>query len=247
MKKIFSLKNFFIVGIILLLVSSFMKGKYPDREDILPQLYKSPVQKKISMKPFKVEREGIVYKIIPHYSYELYGMVVSYFNSDTWWNIYHREWKDKINKKDICVVWGENIKQEVYKYIKFKSTSFVCTFQTRNMDAWSKFKANCLSNNHLLASEKSIQKQIMAVERGDQVYLKGYLASYERGKEFKRGTSITREDVGNGACETIFVTDFKILKKNAQIWRWLNLLSKIFLVGVMIVGIYSFFNVPKFR
>ena len=48
--------------------------------------------------------------------------------------------------------------------------------------------------------------------------IKGMLANYEnQANNFERGTSITRTDTGNGACETVYVTDFSIVKKGQQV------------------------------
>ena len=60
---------------------------------------------------------------------------------------------------------------------------------------------------------------------------KGYLAAYSHsGGSFFRGSSTTRTDKGDGACETIYLTDFKIIKKSNVIWRIMFSLS-VFLVA----------------
>ena len=35
----------------------------------------------------------------------------------------------------------------------------------------------------------------------------------------KRGTSTTRTDTGDGACETIYVRDFRIIREATSYWR----------------------------
>jgi hypothetical protein len=53
------------------------------------------------------------------------------------------------------------------------------------------------------------QYDTMASEPGDHIRLKGVLAKYaNKDSGFNRGTSITREDTGNGACETIYLNEF---------------------------------------
>jgi hypothetical protein len=56
---------------------------------------------------------------------------------------------------------------------------------------------------------------------GDQVHFRGYLAEYSHhhGFAFFRGTSTTRLDTGNGACETVFATDAEILRTGNRGWR----------------------------
>ena len=40
--------------------------------------------------------------------------------------------------------------------------------------------------------------------------MRGWLAGYSNDDGFRRGTSTTRDDTGNGACETIYVDEFQI-------------------------------------
>ena len=54
---------------------------------------------------------------------------------------------------------------------------------------------------------------------GDQIHLEGYLASYSNASGFHRGTSTTRKDTGNGACETVYVTAFDTADPAPRGWR----------------------------
>ena len=93
--------------------------------------------------------------------------------------------------------------------------------------------------------EKEIKNVMMKAEKGDQVYVKGYLAEYSHSnEEFKRGTSISRDDSGNGACETIYVTSFKILKKANFAWRLVNNFSKGVILVCMVFLIFFFVKNP---
>lgn len=73
----------------------------------------------------------------------------------------------------------------------------------------------------------------MSSEIGDYIHIKGMLASYRNpANHFFRGTSTVRTDKGNGACETIYVSEFEVLNKaNSgvrsffQIAKWLLALS----------------------
>ena len=42
------------------------------------------------------------------------------------------------------------------------------------------------------------------------------------GSGFHLGTSITRNDSGNGACETIFVDEFEVIEPGGKPWRALR-------------------------
>ena len=86
----------------------------------------------------------------------------------------------------------------------------------------------------MLYSDKVIRNKIKDISVGDQVYIIGWLSEHASEGGGKRGTSITREDTGNGACETIFVTDFEILRASQNPWRTLMYLSLFLFLGTII-------------
>ena len=45
------------------------------------------------------------------------------------------------------------------------------------------------------------------------------LVQYKNDNGFARGTSTSREDMGDGACETIFVEKFSIIQRANQLWQ----------------------------
>ncbi len=224
------IKIFLLISIIVFGISFFQKEKLPDKSEILESLYQNPIQTETFKKPFNIEREEKTYKITPLYDYELYGLIVSYHHSSDFFDYYHKEWDDYLNEKDICVIWGDNIKTNVYSSMKFKNGSFTCysKFKTgTKREVWSQFRNDNISNNHLLSNiDEEINKIVMKAKKGDQIYLKGYLAKYASEDGFERGSSISRKDTGNGACETIYLTDFKILKEANQSWRLAYSISK---------------------
>ncbi len=222
------LKTILLISFIILIAAYFKKDGFPDKSDILDDIYTSPLQTKVHMDAFDIEVEDMVYTIQPLYNYELFGMIVSQHYCGTWWDVYHHDlWKDFINIKDLCVVWGENIETEVYKDMEFSSNSWTCNYRWPNAGVKSRFCKTCLSNNHILSESKGINNKLMDTEIGDQIYLKGYLAKYSHSNNaFTRGTSTTRTDTGNGACETIYIEDYEILKRASPLWRTLYKLSK---------------------
>jgi len=61
----------------------------------------------------------------------------------------------------------------------------------------------------------------METSVGDQIYFKGYLAEYAHSnRTFTRGTSTSRTDTGNGACETVYVEDYQILRQANRAGDW---------------------------
>ena len=233
------LKTILVISIVLFVIAYFLKDKLPDFDDVSPLLYNEPVQiKNDVLENFEITKEGITYFIRPVYTYELYGLVVSYHDSDDFLDYYHEKWKDYLNIKDLCVIWGKNIKSRVFTEMEFYSRDFTCHYKYPNIMAKKLFTEDCLSNNHILTDKEELVDKIMSVKRGDQVYFKGYLVHYghkdnKHGK-FRRATSVERTDRGNHACENVYVTDFKILKKADRTLHKLYSFLKYFIL-VMIV------------
>jgi hypothetical protein len=243
MKKL--AKIVLVVSLFLLGISFFQKEKSPPKENILESLSQEPAQSETTAASFKATVDEIVYTIEPLYEYELRGMVVSYFDANSWLDYFHKDWGDFLNIKDLCVIWGENARSGVYEKMKFKTQSWACFYQWPDRVTGSRFRGNQLSNNHLLSDDSEINQKIMKVKKGDQVYIKGFLASYSHSNgEFKRGTSTTREDQGNGACETIYVTDFQVLKKANQGWWLVYKTSQYLIVACLLFLVISFFTTP---
>jgi hypothetical protein len=240
-----------LISIVLVLIALFQKDRLPDREDILNELFRMPRQTQTSALAFETEVGNKVYTITPFYEYELYGLVVSYYDSTGWWDITHKFlWKDFINIKDICVLYGFNVRTDAYKEMRFKSGPWTCYVDLPTERAQVQYHHICLSNNHLLADNKQLAKEIMRAEIGDQIYIKGYLAAYSHsGGSFFRATSTTRTDTGDGACETIYIDDFKILKKANRFWRFAFSAAVLIMAGsiVLILMYYGkeFFGCSK--
>ncbi len=87
----------------------------------------------------------------------------------------------------------------------------------------------------------------MQVEAGDHIRLNGMLVEYSNpGNGFRRGTSVTRTDTGNGACETLYVNRLEVIKKANQATR--RLYAVAFWVTVFsLVGVLALFFVTPYR
>ncbi len=231
---------YFALG--LFIAASVEKSLLPSKKYILSQLKQEPRQANTTVRPFLVTVEGTDYEVNPLYSYELYGLVVSQHDTSSWWDYYHQRWGDVLNLKDVCVIWGNNLKDETYRRMRFRNGSWTCYISVNAATAdqdWSRFDMNALSNNHLLSTTPKINSVLRGLGVGDQIYFKGYLASYTNLKNnIARGTSVSRADEGNGACETVYLADFRILRKANLIWRFLYGFSKLLLFGSIVFLIY---------
>ena len=226
-----------LVGSALLFIVAWaQRDSLPPRDRLDPAVLSDPEQAATAKTSFKTTVDGIEYTVRPLYTYDLYGLVVSKHDADTWWDYIHKSWRDKLNVTDLCTIWGANARSGNYRDLDYSSTQFECYAQTGSTEVWRAFDMAALSNNHLLADDPAIARALKAVHVGDQVHLRGYLAEYshDQGFHFFRGTSTTRGDQGNGACETIYATDVEILRAGNGGWRmtfWAAAVT--FLIGIV--------------
>jgi len=195
--------------------------RLPAQGDIFAQLYREPLQTRENLPAaFPVTKKEVLYTVTPLFTYELFGLVVSQHRSDSLLDVSHDRWRDFLNIKDLCVVWGKNIASGAYRSMKFWNRDFTCMCSFPDEKTARLFSGSHLSNNHILCADEKMSRRILAVRPGDQVHFKGYLVNYSQpANQFFRGTSSVRDDTGNGACETVFVTDFEILQRANPVWR----------------------------
>jgi hypothetical protein len=238
-----------LTGLLAVAGGWWLRDRLPSPERVLASALMAPRQ--TPLEPGEEEAstitvDGIVYTIQPLFRYELQGLVVSESESRHWLNISHARWNDSLNVKDLCLIWGRNVTSGIYQKMDFWSGDFTCFCEFKvnsGPEDWTQFREDQISNNHLLPATPALRRRMLQVRRGDQIRLTGFLAEYQHSNgAFHRGTSITRDDTGNGACETILVTDFEMLQRAPRIWHhafgagWVLLLASgaVFIAGIVI-------------
>ncbi len=214
----------FYTALALFLVSCWNRNNFPQAISLNEAAQGPPLQTATDAAPFSVTTNDTDYLIEPRYRYDLHGVVVSYGHHDGNYSL-HRLWNDHLNVADICIVWGDNANGVDLNRFSFRNGKFTCNYSTSDPVAWERFREDQISNNHLLTEDEGLRARIGDVRIGDQVRVRGWLASYSNDDGFKRGTSTTRDDSGNGACETLYVEDFRILQSLDNGWRRLMGLS----------------------
>lgn len=207
-----------VASLLVLIVSFWHRNALPGNINVVAAVREEPLQKPTSAPTFDVDYNNVRYNVDPEFAYELHGVVVSYRHHEGTSRMHSRA-KDHLNMLDVCVVWGENAGNPALQEFEFWNGIFTCNFKTRDHDAWTAFRPEQLSNNHLVSDDEWIRKKVKQVAVGDQIRVRGFLASYGNAEGGRRGTSTTRTDTGDGACETIYVREFDILEPAASRWR----------------------------
>lgn len=236
------LKLMMALSLALAVLAWFKREALPAPTELSAELQRDPVQEQVRSDARQALVGGVQYTIKPLYRYEMWGLVVSRHDAKSFWDIAHKEWNDHLNVADLCVVYGANVKSGVYTALDYWSDQWTCWVRANSGETMSLFSGEALSNNHLLTDSKSMAKKLRNVRIGDQIRLSGYLAEYSHnhGRPFHRGTSTTRTDTGNGACETIYVEDLQVLRAGGGPWRALWWVA----LGTLLASVIGWFMVP---
>jgi hypothetical protein len=228
-----------IFSLVCLLISFWNRNDLPGNIDYVPGIANEPEQTKTGKRPFDVAYEDVQYHVDPQFDYDITGMIVSYRHHDNLSRM-HRRANDHLNMLDVCVVWGDNAMAAELDKIDFWNGIFTCNFQTRDQAAWDSFDIFKISNNHLISDDDTIRDRVRSISIGDQIRVRGYLASYGSPNVQPRGTSTTRSDTGDGACETIYVERFEIVRAATSYWR----LSMFISLSALLAGLFVYFRKP---
>ena len=87
--------------------------------------------------------------------------------------------------------------------------------------------------NRICVGELGVRERQIRI--GDQIRVKGSLVRYGAVGGGLRGTSTTREDFGDGACETILVDEFEIVVPGVSWWRRAMYASLALLIATLAV------------
>lgn len=233
------LNKWIFYGALVTLAPAFMlKDSFPDPVERQYEPMPAPTQTPSSKPEFQASHEDVEYAVEPRFDYELTGLVVSRAFHNATYGL-HRKWNDHLNVADLCIVWGDNADTLDLNAFDFWNGQFTCNISTSSDPAWTAFKPDELSNNHLLSDDEAIREQIQKVNIGDRVRLTGWLSRYGNDQGFSRDTSTTRDDSGNGACETIFIRRFEILDSMESGWRTAYSVSLYAFVGTALIWLVA--------
>lgn len=220
------LGRLWLTGLMLWSLGWALKGRLVDHTEARHELRQLPLQGTTDREPFSFEYKGKACRVRPVASYELWGLVVSHNNIESFADIYHDS--TSVDTKDLCVIWGANLESSDFQKVKYKSGSWTCYF---SYPRGVRFTGTALGNNHLITDDPWIRDRIAEINVGDQVYMSGLLADYQMDdwRGFWRKTSTVRNDSG---CEVVFVEQLEILERGTPGWYAAHRLGWIFVVSL---------------
>jgi hypothetical protein len=202
-------KVIFILLIILLLYFILNNRKSINTSEYgESSIMEDPIQKDISSKKIIIKQIDNEYtcKIYPRASYK---MTVKIKGINTI-NFTDPDWRKKLSKYDLGVVWGKLADKYYDEYIDYSQINRVLVYTcTSNIDLSLSYISTHLSNNHTIPANDNVLKGIASLKEDDICYIEGKLVDFEIFKDNKiiafMDTSLVRTDSGDGACETMYI------------------------------------------
>ncbi len=128
-----------------------------------------------------------------------------------------------LGKYDLALAWGELIKPDYDKYIKYSQSGRRYTFFCRDGCPLSvSYVSNHSANNHIIAATKGVLRGVKNIKKDDIVYMEGHLVNAfmkEKDNEsyYTWNTSLSRSDNSyDGGCEVFYVKKLQIGSKTYE-------------------------------
>jgi hypothetical protein len=160
--------------------------------------------------PIDLEVKGWRVRLQPRATYRITGYAVETSRQllDEW---------DFVVPMDVALVWGPVADPGVLAHLKFHlSRRYVSWWYDGALPAATQVALPThIANNHLIPASDEVASELSRIRTGDLVTLRGRLVDLEirdaEGRErWRARTSLTRDDVGSGACEQIWVESAEV-------------------------------------
>jgi len=154
--------------------------------------------------PIEYQKKGFAIRLAPRASYRITGYAV-----DTSTKLLD-EW-DFVVPMDVALVWGPVADPSVLARLSFHLSERYVSWRWEGAPPLpERVLVSHIANNHLIPATEEVEREMKRIRTGELVTLEGKLVDLEirdgRGAVRRLArTSLTRDDVGSGACEQIWV------------------------------------------
>ena len=146
------------------------------------------------------------YTISPQATFELEAKILSKKR-------YRFERAAALAPYDLALGWGRMSDEAVLIDIKFRQSGRWYYWQAnKNMSIPLGEASLSSANMHMIPANNTVKKMLDRAKPGQIIQLKGYLVNVDASDGFRWRSSLTRSDTGNGACELVYVEQFRILQ-----------------------------------
>lgn len=111
---------------------------------------------------------------------------------------------------DLALGWGRMSDSAVLEKIKISQSGRKYYWKSKKMLIPKKEISTCSANMHIIPADEQILKILKKIKKGHVLNFSGYLVKIRDKKGRKWGSSLVRTDVGNGACELVWVEKIEL-------------------------------------
>ena len=126
--------------------------------------------------------------------------------------IYQDDAQAKFSPIDYAVSWGLFARPDIARSISVNQYDRYLNWKMDKLPVPAQQAMQMVSNMHIIPANPDIAKQIQQVKRGDLVRLQGELVEI-RDKDLQWTSSLSANDIGDGACELFRVSSIQWLEK----------------------------------
>jgi hypothetical protein len=116
----------------------------------------------------------------------------------------------KLVPVDLALGWGAMSDESVLKSIKISQSNRFYFWFVKRFPIPKQEIITHSSNMHLIPANSEIRSKIKQARKGSLVKFSGYLVKVVCDDGWHWNSSLRRDDVGNGACELVWVEEFEI-------------------------------------
>lgn len=154
------------------------------------------------------EAKGHEVRLTPRATYRVAGYAVDTSRTllDEW---------DFVLPMDLALVWGPVADPAVLRKMKFHLSGRYVSWWYEDGGLSPKVIQEHVANNHLVPASDDVAREMKRIRKGDLVTLRGKLVDVEildrtGASKFRSRTSLSRSDVGSGACEQVWVEAIEV-------------------------------------
>jgi hypothetical protein len=124
------------------------------------------------------------------------------------------EW-DFVLPMDVTLAWGPVADPAALRHMKFHLSGRYVSWWAEPGAPPASVVSTHVANHHLVPATEEVAREMRRIRKGDLVTLRGKLVDVEiRDRSgrvaFRSRTSLTRDDVGSGACEQVWVEAIEV-------------------------------------
>lgn len=112
-----------------------------------------------------------------------------------------------LSSTDFMLGWGRMSDENVLKDIEFSQSNRFGFWRVQQFPIPQREIETSAGNMHLIAANGDVDKGIAGVQRGQVVRMRGYLVRADASDGWHWVSSLSRDDIGAGACELFFVEE----------------------------------------